>query len=295
LLSTALIVLWAFLMIALERRFPYERQPFLRREFWTDLLWFSTVFSVLMGLVAARFVIPGIDHLTGWSQTRGIREWPLVLQVLVSLLTHDLFIYLFHRWMHVNPYLWRIHEAHHSTPDVDWVGGSRGHVIENTITGTAELAPIILFMSPEVAAIKSVIDACWGMWIHSNIDWDMGPLRWVINGPYMHRWHHAREVHDVNFATKFSFWDWLLGTAYLPAGRKPESYGLDVNWPLNIVVQQAFAFRKFKPKAVLRPRGPNEAARLHAGDPEFVAPAEEYRRRMEASPVSGALEPGIAA
>ena len=108
-------------MIALERRFPYERQPFLRREFWTDLLWFSTVFSVLMGFLAARFVIPGIDHLTGWSQTRGIREWPLVLQIAVSLFTHDLFIYLFHRWMHVNPYLWRIHEAHHSTPDVDWV------------------------------------------------------------------------------------------------------------------------------------------------------------------------------
>ena len=151
------------------------------------------------------------------------------LQVAVSLFTHDLFIYLFHRWMHVNPYLWRIHEAHHSTPDVDWVGGSRGHVIENMITGTAELAPIVLFMSPEVAAIKSVIDACWGMWIHSNVDWDMGPLKWVINGPYMHRWHHAREIHDVNFATKFAFWDWLLGTAYLPEGRKPESYGLDVD------------------------------------------------------------------
>jgi hypothetical protein len=111
----------------------------------------------------------------------------------------------------------------------------------------------------------------------------------------MHRWHHAREIHDVNFATKFSFWDWLLGTAYLPEGHKPDSYGLDVNWPLNIVVQQAFAFRKFKPKAVLRPRGPKEAARLHSGDPEFVAPAEEYKRRLEASPVARAVEPGIAA
>jgi hypothetical protein len=133
------------------------------------------------------------------------------------------------------------------------------------------------------------------MWIHSNVDWDMGKLKWMINGPYMHRWHHAREIHDVNFATKFAFWDWLLGTAYLPEGRKPESYGLDVNWPLNIAVQQAFAFRKFKPKAVLRPRGPKEAARLHAGDPEFVAPAEEYRRRLEASPIAQAVGPGMAA
>ena len=60
-------------------RFPYERQPFLRREFWTDLLWFTTLLPARMGFLAARFVIPGIDHLTGWSQTRGIREWPLVV------------------------------------------------------------------------------------------------------------------------------------------------------------------------------------------------------------------------
>ncbi|MGZ6071858.1 MAG: sterol desaturase family protein, partial [Myxococcaceae bacterium] len=122
-LPTLLIILWALVMIALERRFPYQRQPFLRREFWTDLFWFSTVFSVLMGFLAARFIIPAIDQVTGWSATRGIREWPLWSQVLVSLLTHDLFIYLFHRAMHVNRYLWRLHEAHHSTPDVDWIGG----------------------------------------------------------------------------------------------------------------------------------------------------------------------------
>jgi sterol desaturase/sphingolipid hydroxylase (fatty acid hydroxylase superfamily) len=278
LVSTTLIVAWALLIIVLERKFPYEAQPFFRREFWTDLVWFSTVFSVLMGWLAYKFGIPAIDALTGWSTSRGIRDWPIWIQVGVSLLTHDLFIYTFHRAMHRNRFLWRIHEAHHSTPDVDWVGGSRGHVIENMITGTAELAPIVFFMAPEVAAIKSVIDACWGMWIHANIDWSLGKLKYVINGPYMHRWHHAREVHDVNFATKFAFWDWLLGTAYLPTGLKPQSYGLDVEWPQNIVLQQAFAFRKFVPKAVLRPRGPKEAARLHAGDPEFAGPAEAYLR-----------------
>jgi sterol desaturase/sphingolipid hydroxylase (fatty acid hydroxylase superfamily) len=241
--STGIIIAWAGLMIVLERSFPYERQQFFRREFWTDLLWFSTLFSVLMGWLAYKTTIPAIDHFTGWSQTRGLRTWPIWSQVLVSLFTHDLFIYCFHRSMHGNRYLWRIHEAHHSVPDVDWVGGSRGHILENMITGTAELAPIVLFMSPEVAAIKSVIDACWGMWIHSNIDFGLGPLRYVINGPYMHRWHHAREIHNVNFATKFAFWDWLMGTAYFPEGRKPMSYGLDDPFPPNIVTQQLHAFR----------------------------------------------------
>jgi sterol desaturase/sphingolipid hydroxylase (fatty acid hydroxylase superfamily) len=243
--STLVIVAWAGFMIALERRFPFDRQPLVRREFWTDLLWFSTSFSMLMGWVVYVAIIPAIDHLTGWGELHGIRAWPVWAQLGVSLVSHDLFIYSFHRLMHANRYLWRIHEAHHSVLDVDWIGGSRGHVIENLITGTAELAPIILFMSPEVALIKPAIDACWGMWIHSNVDLSLGRLDYVINGPRMHRWHHAREVRDVNFATKFAFWDWLFRTAYAaPPGVRPKSYGLDEPFPGNIIAQQLFAFRR---------------------------------------------------
>jgi sterol desaturase/sphingolipid hydroxylase (fatty acid hydroxylase superfamily) len=241
--STLVIVAWAGFMIVLERRFPYDRQPFFRREFWTDLLWFSTSFSMLMGWAAYAVIIPAIDQLTGLGHARGIRTWPIVAQVGVSLLSHDLFIYCFHRLMHSNRYLWRIHEAHHSVLDVDWIGGARGHVIENMITGTAELAPIVFFMSPEVAVIKSALDACWGMWIHANVDLSLGRLDFVINGPRMHRWHHSREVHDVNFATKFAFWDWLFQTAYAPARARPRSYGLDEPFPANIVAQQIYAFR----------------------------------------------------
>ena len=237
-----MIVAWAGLMIALERAFPADRQRFIRREFWTDLLWFSTTFSTAVGWLAYVAVIPVIDRMTGWSHLHGLRGWPLWAQVAVSLVSHDLFIYVFHRWMHSSRYLWRIHEAHHSVVDVDWIGGSRGHVLENLITSTAELAPIVLFMSPGVAAIKSAIDACWGMWIHSNVRASFGFLDYVVNGPRMHRWHHAREVHNVNFATKFAFWDWLFGTAYDPDAR-PHSYGLDEPFPGNIVEQQLYAFR----------------------------------------------------
>jgi sterol desaturase/sphingolipid hydroxylase (fatty acid hydroxylase superfamily) len=247
-LSTLVIIAWAGFIILLERRFPYDRQPFFRREFWTDLLWFSTSFSMVMGWLAYAVTIPAIDSLTGWSHLRGLRGWPIWAQLGVSLFSHDLFIYTFHRMMHRSPTLWRIHEAHHSVLDVDWIGGSRGHVIENLITGTAELAPIMLFMSPEVAVIKPAIDACWGMWIHSNVDLSLGPLDYVINGPRMHRWHHAREVQNINFATKFAFWDWLFKTAYAPQGTRPKSYGLGERFPSNIVAQQLFAFRRASPR-----------------------------------------------
>ena len=93
--------------------------------------------------------------------------------------------------MHSNKYLWRLHECHHSVEEMDWTGGSRGQVFENVITSTAEFAPIVLFMSPEVALIKPVIDSWWGMWIHSNINAKLGWLNYIINGPELHRWHHS--------------------------------------------------------------------------------------------------------
>ena len=43
------------------------------------------------------------------------------VQVLFFLVTHDFYIYWFHRWQHHNPVLWRTHEAHHSGKHVDWL------------------------------------------------------------------------------------------------------------------------------------------------------------------------------
>ena len=124
-------------------------------------------------------------------------------------------------------WLWRIHEAHHATADVDWISGARSHPLEILINQTIEFAPIVLLgAAPEVALIKGVLDAAWGMYIHSNIDVRSGRLQYLINGPEMHRWHHAREIVDVNFATKLAIWDWLFGTAYHPGASRAAT-----GWP----------------------------------------------------------------
>ena len=154
----------------------------------------------------------------------------------------------FHRLQHRSSLLWRLHEAHHSTEDVDWLSGSRSHVLEILINQTIEFAPIVLLgAAPEVALIKVTVGSLWGMYIHSNVDVRTGRWQYVINGPEMHRRHHSADRRDgsnVNFATKLAFWDWLFGTAYHPAG-KPGSYGLwDVGFPHGYVRQQLYAFRR---------------------------------------------------
>jgi sterol desaturase/sphingolipid hydroxylase (fatty acid hydroxylase superfamily) len=257
-LAPLLIVGAALVFIALERWFPYDRrQRLLRPGLVDDLVFYGLLQSYLVGSVIAA-VIAALDRGTGWSRLQLVAGWPIWTQVAFFVVTHDLYIYLFHRLQHRNRWLWRIHEAHHATDDVDWISGARSHPLEILINQTIEFAPIILLgAAPEVALWKGVIGSVWGMYIHSNIDVRSGSMQRFINGPEMHRWHHASEIVDVNFATKLAIWDWLFGTAYHPgfdtaadARRKPRRYGLtDGDFPRGYLRQVAHAFARDRARA----------------------------------------------
>jgi sterol desaturase/sphingolipid hydroxylase (fatty acid hydroxylase superfamily) len=247
-ISPLVICLTAVLFIALERAFPYDKgQRILRQGFWTDLIWYTIIQSYVLALVISA-IIMWTDHHTGLSRFHIVSVWPISIQILFFFVIHDFYIYWFHRLQHHSPILWRIHEAHHSVRDVDWLAGSRSHSLEILINQTIEFMPMTLLgAAPVVPIIKGMIDAIWGMYIHSNLDVHTGKFQRFINGPEMHRWHHAIEITEggINFATKLAIWDWLFGTKYLPEA-KPSGYGLaGVNFPKNYFAQHVFAFRRF--------------------------------------------------
>jgi sterol desaturase/sphingolipid hydroxylase (fatty acid hydroxylase superfamily) len=265
-LSPAIIVGGALLLIVLERRWPYSpRQRLLRPGLWTDLIGYALVQSYLLGLLIAQLAA-WMDRATGLSRLHLVSDWPVAAQVAFFIVSHDLYIYLFHRLQHRSPLLWRIHEAHHATTDVDWLSGSRSHALEILINQTIEFAPILLLgAAPEVALVKLTVDAVWGMYIHCNVDVRSGRLQWVVNGPEMHRWHHAFEIrHGVNFATKFAFWDYLFGTVYRPAG-KPQAYGIAEPFPTGYLAQQLHAFKSREAPAPAPTDAPAAGAPAAAG------------------------------
>lgn len=241
-------VIAAFLIIVLERLFPYNRQKFLRKGIFNDLVFYTGVQNYILGLVIFGF-LHFIDNWTHFSKAGLISHWNIYVQVAFFVVTHDFYIYWFHRWQHHNVYLWRIHEAHHTNEDIDWLAGSRSHPLEILINQTIEYAPIILLgAAPEVALYKGMISAVWGMYIHSNINVRVRFLQYFINGPQMHRWHHSAnpEEGNHNFSTKLAIWDWLFGTAYFPKETKAQKYGLDyLKFPKNYFKQIIFAFRGF--------------------------------------------------
>lgn len=248
-LSPILIVASAFVLIGLERLWPYDRrQKFFRAGFVNDLLLYTFVQSWALGYVI-KGIIEWLDSGTGLSRLHLVSGWPVWVQFLFFLVTHDLYIYVFHRLQHTYPALWRLHEAHHSTEDVDWLSGSRSHPLEILINQTIEFAPIVLLGAhPDLWFMKATVDAAWGMYIHANIDVRSGWLQKIINGPEMHRWHHTLEIRggQFNYGTKFAFWDWIFGTGYLPA-HKPDAYGVPgLEFPPDYFRQTVHAFRPFR-------------------------------------------------
>jgi sterol desaturase/sphingolipid hydroxylase (fatty acid hydroxylase superfamily) len=257
------VVAAGIVFMGLERLAPYNpSQKPLRAGFWNDLLLYGALQSYVLGMVISRLVA-WFDAHSGISRLHLVSGWGIAWQLLFFIVTHDFYTYLFHRWEHRSPTLWRLHEAHHSVKDVDWLSGVRSHSLEILINQTIEFAPLVLLgAAPVVFVLKGAVSAVWGMFIHGNLDIRLGPLRFLINGPEMHRWHHADDprAYNRNFATKLSAWDWMFGTAFVPDApeEKATRYGLadrqyPEHFPLGYFLQQAFPFVRGRAAASAAP------------------------------------------
>jgi sterol desaturase/sphingolipid hydroxylase (fatty acid hydroxylase superfamily) len=254
-----IIPAWALFMIILEHLFPYtEGIRLFRRGFWTDLVWYTLVQSKILQLVIFTYIILNVKNALGLNNYGLLSHWNYWLLLSLFLVTHDFYIYWFHRLQHHHKWFWRTHEAHHSLREVDWLAGSRSHFIEIMINQTIEFIPIFFLLDANTAAfvypVKALIDATWGMWIHANINVKSSKLQYIINGPEMHQWHHANheEVFFKNFATKLAFWDWIFGTGYLPGLKpikayftKPVMFGLPYAFPNGYFAQMVYSIRRF--------------------------------------------------
>jgi sterol desaturase/sphingolipid hydroxylase (fatty acid hydroxylase superfamily) len=262
-ITTAILVTWICIIVTLERFFPYTKGvKFFRKGFWLDMVWYTFIQSFFLSILINSYIIAPLKVKFNYEGTV-LSHWPIWALVLLFLFVHDFYIYWFHRLQHHNKILWRTHEAHHSNKEVDWLAGSRSHILEIIINQTIEFAPIVLLLDVKTAAIvvpiKALLDAVWGIWIHANIDVHSGKLQYFINGPEMHQWHHSdhQEVFYSNYGTKFAFWDWIFGTMFIPGLHpqeykmmKPDKFGLPYDFPQDYFMQHWFAFHRFDVKKI---------------------------------------------
>ena len=250
--------------------------------------------------VVIDLLIGWIDGWTGASRHALVTGWPIGAQVAFFVISHDLYIYWFHRLQHGNRWLWRLHEAHHSARHVDWIAGSRSHSFEILINQSIEFgAMILLGASVEAILIKGAISAVWGMWIHANVHVRSGRLQWVINGPAMHRWHHAIDHPQggCNFGTKLAIWDWIFGTAYRPAKSRPGTGSPRRTRGGTWSIRRSRSGRSSGARADVahdrRPRGQHRGVGRRAEEEYFIGSADWMTRKFE-SRVEGVTPVGPA-
>ncbi len=222
----------ALVFVAIEKLVPLRReQPLFRPGWQTDLQHFA-VNHLLVGLVllAANLLV---HRLFGWAAHEGLRAavqaLPFPVALLLLMLVADLVQYAAHRAFHRVPALWRLHAVHHSVEHMDWLAGSRQHLVETLITRTLVLAPVVVlgFAKPVIDAYI-VIVGFQAVFNHANVGLRLAPLRrWIVT-PAFHHWHHARDPEgiDRNFAAHFAFIDHLFGTAVRSERDWPAQYGV---------------------------------------------------------------------
>ncbi len=239
------LLVLALVFLPLERFLAlHPRQYVFRRGWRTDLAHFFVShllvqLTVLLTLSPAKLLLSGVVDPDFQARVAAL---PLAVQFVLALVLADLFQYAAHRAMHTVPALWRFHAIHHSSTCMDWLAGSRLHLVDIVITRAMSFLPLFALGVDDTALTAYLVFVSFqAVWIHANLRTRIGPLRWLLASPEFHHWHHSaeKEAVDRNFAVHLPWLDRLFGTAYLP-DRWPERYGIEgdpvpESWPAQLV------------------------------------------------------------
>ena len=245
---------------ALERLSPWRReQRVLRPGIWQDLFWLvfnGHYLGLIMALVTGRVVQLFNTFLYNLGlpvpeSLELLAGQPLWLQFIIFLVLKDFIEWNIHRLLHNVPWLWEFHKLHHSIEELDWIGNFRFHWGEIIVYKTLAYLPLVILGID--GRVMLAIAVLWTLMLdlnHANIPLDWGPLRYILNSPKMHVWHHDVELHGKggqNYGQVLSIWDWLFKTVYWPEdAERPGRFGFHgmETYPRGIVRRLFYPFWK---------------------------------------------------
>lgn len=231
----------SFLVWGLEIMFPWRKnQPLIREHFGLDLFyifWNYFLFSlVAYNAVSMVFVQLFADFLALFNIKNtvaiSIAQWPKYLQLIFIFVFRDFMQWAIHRLLHRVNWMWEFHKVHHSTRVMGFAALMRYHWMENIIYRTLEYIPLAMVgVGISDFFIIHIGTLILGQIGHANLNIPLGPLKYILNGPQMHLWHHARQFpkshpFGFNFGISLSVWDYLFGTHYWPNNDKNLAIGL---------------------------------------------------------------------
>jgi sterol desaturase/sphingolipid hydroxylase (fatty acid hydroxylase superfamily) len=229
----------------------YPKQSVFRNEWVTDIVYFLSTHLPIQ-LTSFLILLPATQLtavLNIASVTAAIGRLPWLVQFFLAVVVADLAEYVIHRAFHEVPFLWGFHAIHHSSKALDWIAGSRSHLVDDVAVRAFILVPMMLVFPHNINVAYLFFVTLHATWTHCNF----GPtIKWLepfLIQPRYHHWHHTsqKEAIDKNYAIHFPWIDRLFGTYYLPKDRWPDAYGLNnENIPAGFWAQFVYPFTRKK-------------------------------------------------
>ena len=241
----------ALVFIPLEHQFARRPVAVLRPGWRTDAVYFFLshvlVQFILITVTAFTSIVVNTIKIPGTQAFIG--ALPFLAQFLLAVFAADLAQAVLHRCYHRISTLWKFHSVHHSSRELDWLAGSRVHLIETILTRSIVLLPLLaLGFDQSAVNAYAILVGLQAVIAHANIGVRFGWLEYVLTLPRYHHWHHARhaEYWDCNYAIHLPVVDMLMGSFKLPRdGTWPEEYGVFhlESVPQGIVAQHLMPFQ----------------------------------------------------
>jgi sterol desaturase/sphingolipid hydroxylase (fatty acid hydroxylase superfamily) len=225
---------------ALELLFPWRKdQPRIRKDFWLDAfyMFFNFFLFALIGHAALSEVAVrtfhdllagvGIENVVAVE----VSSWAPWTQVLLLFVLKDFVHWNVHRLLHRVPLFWEFHKVHHSVEQMGFAAHLRFHWMETVVYKSLQYLPLALIgFGIDDFLWAHLVATLIGHLNHANIRLPLGPLRYVLNNPQMHIWHHVRDFpverrYGMNFGLSLSLWDYLFGTAHVPSDGRDITLG----------------------------------------------------------------------
>ena len=254
---------WGLIIISLvvwilEMIFPWRKnQSFIRKDFWLDGFYmffnffvFSIVISGFYNVLGVLFSEIGITSKT--LAIIDITHWSMWLQLLVFFIVLDFVQWFTHVMLHKFDFLWRFHKVHHSVKEMGFAAHLRYHWMENILYKPLKTFGVMILggFEPEQAYIVHFIAITIGHLNHANIKITWGPLKYLLNNPVMHLYHHVKALPKgrslgINFGISLSIWDYIFKTNYIPeeSGTIELGFPEEENFPKGFMGQLFTGFR----------------------------------------------------
>lgn len=244
----------------LEIIFPWRKeQAIFRKDFWLDgvYMFFNFFLFSLIGFNAiSNIAVDSFNNLLSFIGIKNLVAFNLSLlpiwsQLLIMFIIADFIQWNIHRLLHKNKYLWEFHKVHHSVTEMGFAAHLRFHWMETVIYKSLQYIPLaMLGFGIQDFFIIHIVAVAIGHLNHSNLKITYGPLKYILNNPVMHLWHHAKKFpkdsHGVNFGLSLSIWDYLFKTAYIPNDNANEPLGFEEieKFPTSFIKQELYPFNK---------------------------------------------------